>query len=149
MDAGLGKVWMMDPVLAVMVGQMLRRQSSRVTGRSGHQCPVDVPGRGRVRLGLGKRKRSLDCIPIGFLLALAGYEVADPQQTGPHAVMVVVLAGTVRSLLPGQDPLRGPVTLLHLLVCLQEMDHTLQNLCLLHLRVLQFLNGEIRVQITH
>lgn len=82
----LGEVRVRGPV-------MVRQTSSH---RSGHRWSVDVSRGRRARLGhRERRKRSLDRIPIGIigLLAPTGDEVADPQQTGPHAVVVAVLAG--------------------------------------------------------
>lgn len=123
-----------DPALAVVVlvvvGLVVLRR---------HRALCRVSGRcWRVRLGLGKRERSRSGMLLGAiqLFALVGYEVADPQQTRPHAVMEAVLAGDIRPLPPG----RGPGTLLVLfLPCLQELDHTLQDLCLLHFWIFQFL----------
>lgn len=93
-------------------------------------------------LGFGIREGSPQCLPaaLPYLLALAGYEVADPHQTGPHAFMVVVLAGTRMSQLPARDSVPGPVSPLHLVLCPQEVDHTVQDLCLLHLWILQILD---------
>ena len=127
------EVRMRASMLVMMAGHK-RSQGRRIT--SGYQCRVDGFRWGRVCLLLGERKRSLTCISAGFLclLALRGYEVADPEQAGPHAVMVVVLAGTA-GLVLGHDSIL-------ILLCPQEVDHALQNLCLLHLWILQFLNQE-------
>lgn len=54
--------------------------------------------------------------------------------------MVVVLAGTRMSQLPARDSVPGPVSPLHLVLCPQEVDHTVQDLCLLHLWILQILD---------
>ena len=54
--------------------------------------------------------------------------------------MVVVLAGTRMSPLPARDSVPGPVSPLHLVLCPQEVDHTVQDLCLLHLWILQILD---------
>lgn len=67
MEAGhVAEVRTADVMLVGMVEQMLRGQRSRVTGRRGHLCHVDVPGVGRVGHGLGKLEGSLDGIPTGF-----------------------------------------------------------------------------------
>lgn len=85
--------------LGAMEGQRVRRQSSRRM--------VNVAGSGGVHGDLWKRKGSPNSRSAGLpcLLALAGYELVDPEQAGPHAVMVAGLAGTGRSLLHGQGPL--------------------------------------------
>lgn len=121
-----------DPVAQVRVGEAVPaamtshkwRNLGRGVSASRGQCCVRVSGGRVVPVGLGGH--------TGFLLVLGlgGDEVTDPQQTGPHAVVVRVLVLARAGLIPGHD----------VIIRLQELDHTLQDFCLLHLRVLQFLN---------
>lgn len=110
---------------------MLRRQR-RVTDRSVHLRSIDVSA---VDLGLRKCRRSLGrslLCSVHQVPALAANEVADPEQAGPPALVIGLLAGQVRGL-----QLSALLTL-HLL---QKVDHTLQNLCLFNLWILQVLHG--------
>lgn len=66
------------------------------------------------------------------LLVLAGDEASDPQQAGPHAILVAVLTVRGRVLLPRHGPLVA-------LLGLEEVDHALQDLCLSHLWILHVL----------
>lgn len=112
-----------EPVPAAMTSHKWRNLGRGVSASRG-QCCVRVSGGRVVPVGLGGH--------TGFLrvLGLGGDEVTDPQQTGPHAVVVRVLVLARAGLIPGHD----------VIIRLQELDHTLQDFCLLHLRVLQFLN---------
>lgn len=112
-----------EPVPAAMTSHKWRNLGRGVSASRG-QCCVRVSGGRVVPVGLGGH--------TGFLrvLGLGGDEVTDPQQTGPHAVVVRVLVLARAGLTPGHD----------VIIRLQELDHTLQDFCLLHLRVLQFLN---------
>lgn len=79
---------------------------------------------------LGVRKSSLDWI-CHALLQPTGDEAGDLQQTGPHPIPVVLLMVTGGPLTPGLGP--------PLHVRPQELNHTLENLCFLHLRVFKLL----------
>lgn len=117
-DAGpLGEEGMRGPVLGRLRGKMLRIQGGRLN-------PVDASRRGR-----GSMSPSLT-----WPGAVAGHEAADPEQTGPHAVLVVLLAGAGCSLLPGHRTL--PLLPTDLLLRLQELNDALQDLCLLYFWVL-------------
>lgn len=78
---------------------------------------------------LGSR---IGAVALHQLLVMAGDEASDPQQAGPHAIMVAVL--TVRGwvLFPRHCPLES-------LLGLEEVDHTLQDLSFAHLWILHVL----------
>lgn len=105
-------------------GLLLEPQLRRVTG-----------GSVRVRVSavdVGKCKRSRARV----LQAPAAQEVADPPQARPPALLVGLLPSAGRRLqLRGPLAHRGPPRL-------QEVDHTLQDLRLAHLWVLQVLLTE-------